>query len=151
MQIQKFIPIGIQLSPFLNTYFDSQQDPYIERQYELDSSIVTQTILSSMDALIETMQTLTKFSAERELANYVVSLPSPKKFLILVCIRGAYAYDGSATQKIPFFPSDKRYYHAFTYVLTTFLEFETHCKKQNLDLWDEILSYEVNLLYPPTN
>lgn len=151
MQLQKFMPIGIQLNPFLDTYFNSQQDPYIEMQYELDSSIVTQTILSSMDDLIEIMQALAGISTERELANYVLNLPSPKKFLILACIKGAYTYDGGAMQKIPLFPSDKRYYHAFTYVLSTFLEFKAHCIRQHLDLWNEILSYEVSLLYPPTN
>ena len=140
---QKFTP----LYPLINEIIDicySKIDPYINAQYDLDSSIVTQTILSSEEQVRAISKTLTSDNLKIEITEYINNLSSEDKFLVYVCLQASRILPPGSMQKIPLFPTRTIYARLFSYVFSAFYEFEEYCQKQHLDLWEQILDYELD-------
>lgn len=140
---QRFTPIY----PFINEIIDkcySKIDPYIEAQYDLDSSIVNQTIFSSEEQIRAISKTLTSDNLRIESTEYINNLSSEDKFLVYVCLQASRILPPGSMQRIPLFPTRTIYARFFSYVFSAFYEFEEYCQKQRLDLWEQILDYELD-------
>lgn len=142
---QRFYPVKILLIPIQNQCCPSEDD-YFNRQYNLDSSTVSEMILSSEETLLNTLKSLSMLSREKDVMQHVQHLDPKCRFLLYATIQIAFLHFHADTELLPLTPDDKIYYLLFAYLQEGYFSFKKYCQQQELDLWDQILSYECERL-----
>ncbi len=142
---QHFYPVKVLLTPIQELCCPTEDD-YFNKQYDLDSAVVSKTILSSENVLLDTLEHLSKLEKEKDVLQQVQSLSPECRFLLHTAIQISFLYFHADTEQFPLLTPDKTYYYLFAYIQEGFLSFKRHCQQQNLDLWDQILVYECDRL-----
>lgn len=145
MIYQRFYPVKVLLDPIQDLCCPAE-DEYFSEQYSLDSAVVSKKILASEKILLDTLERLSKLKEEKDVLQQVQSLNPECRFLLHTAIRISFLYFHADTELFPVLTPDKTYYYLFAYIQEGFLSFKKYCQQQNLDLWDQIFSYECDRL-----
>ena len=143
MIIQKFYPIYSLLIPLQNLCMQDHK-AYFKEQFDLDSTIVSEKILSSEETLLDILEKLSMLKWEKDVNKYIQSFSPEHRFLLFAAIASAFVYYHADTERLPLFPDDNIYPLLFAYIQESYLSFKTHCKEHHLDIWWELLDYVVD-------
>lgn len=142
---QHFIPI----SPALNKIqqlCNPENDSYFYSQYSLDSSVVTNTIIQSEYLLMNTLEKLSELIKDDDVSEYILALSSERRFLLYTAVEISFLHFHADTQQLPVIPPNNFYLLLGGYLQEGYLSFKNYCSKHNIDMWNEILTYQVSIL-----
>lgn len=149
MIYQRFYPIRIFLNPILSQCHHAD-DAYFNQQYDLDSRIVSEMILTSEEKLLDTLKDLSTLTREEEVLQRVRCMKPECRFLLYAVIQISFLHFHASTEQFPLLSPDRTYYFLFSYLQEGFFSFKKLCLEQGLDLWDQILDYEISLMENPS-
>ena len=146
MIIQKFYPIYSLLIPLQNLCMQDHK-AYFKEQFDLDSSIVSERILSSETTLLDILEKLSLHKWEKDVNKHIQSFSPEQRFLLFAAIATVFVHYHADTERLPLFPEDNIYPLLFAYIKESYLSFKGHCEKHHLDIWWELLDYVVDSFY----
>ncbi len=137
---QKFVPAFVILNDLIQKC--NPDSPYFHTQFDSDQNAVESNLLALEDRLISVLDML---SEKKRPDLHIQNLEDVSCFLLYVTIRIAFMYGHADVQLFPLIPESEYWKNIFAYLQYTYLEYRKHCSQNNINLWESILEYEVDL------